>query len=241
MYKKGNVIENSIKDVDTKSGTIVAYFSKFGNIDSDLDMAVPGMFKKTIAERGAEGKDRIVHLYQHSTYDIISRPQKIYEDAEGGIFESKLNKKRPLSNDVLEMYEDGTLKEHSFGYQVIKDNAVKDDKGEFLYNELIEVRLWEVSSVTWGANEEARFQGFKSEKKEERIKELQDKFDRFSKALRNGKYTDETFYLIEIEVAQLQEMLKSLETDEPIAEITPTIEPMNFDVLRDSFKKNFNR
>jgi len=84
---------------------------------------------------------------------------------------------------------------------------------------IYEVKLWEGSAVTFGANPNTPFTGFKSvEEREDRIKTL-------VKAIKNGTYTDETFGLIEYELLKLVTLVKSEEPtlvtpkeDEPIQE-----------------------
>ena len=55
-----------LKDVDVKTMTMTGYFSKFGNIDSDGDMMMPGAFKKSLNERGPDGTNQIWFLKDHN-------------------------------------------------------------------------------------------------------------------------------------------------------------------------------
>src|SRR5688572_29748388 len=59
-YKSIGTGEMMLKDIDEKKGRVLGYFSKFGNVDSDGDMIMPGSFTKTLKENG----HRIKHLYQ---------------------------------------------------------------------------------------------------------------------------------------------------------------------------------
>jgi len=80
--------------------------------------------------------------------------------------------------------------------------------------QIYEVKLWEGSAVTFGANPNTPFTGFKSvEEREDRIKTL-------VKAIKNGSYTDETFGLIEFELLKLVSLAK---TEEP-SKITTTVQ-----------------
>jgi hypothetical protein len=82
--------------------------------------------------------------------------------------------------------------------------------------QIYEVKLWEGSAVTFGANPNTPFTGFKSlEEREDRIKTL-------VKAIKNGSYTDETFGLIEFELLKLVSLAK---TEEPVKTTTTVQEP----------------
>ncbi len=77
------------------------------------------------------------------------------------------------------------------------------------YNELTELKLWEGSTVTWGANAMAGTTGIKSMTKEDAI----DKMNFVAKALRNGKYeNEEVFDLLEIYFKQLQQTIQDIST-----------------------------
>jgi len=59
---------NSVKDIDPKGRIVTGYYSAFGNVDSDDDVILPGAFERTLRERGPEGKNRIMHLWQHDPW-----------------------------------------------------------------------------------------------------------------------------------------------------------------------------
>jgi HK97 family phage prohead protease len=132
--------------VDTDSRTISGYASVFNVIDSDGDLIKSGSFAKTLSENRA----RIVHLYQHNPVQLLGRPTTLIEDEKGLYFETTIAD-TALGNEVLELYRNGTIKEHSIGFQTVKSAS----KGT--YNEISEVKLFEFSSVTWGANSHAQF------------------------------------------------------------------------------------
>ena len=80
---------------------------------------------------------------------------------------------------------------------------------------LLELKLWEGSTVSWGANMEALVTGMKSLDKKTIFDTLDKKMIALQKAVK-GNYTDETAYQLEIELMQIQQMIKSLsEIDEP--------------------------
>lgn len=153
IYKSSK--SDIITDVDVKGRIVKGYFNIFGNIDSDNDMIMPGSYKKTISEN-----PRIKHLYQHNpTFplsSVRSGKLKVYEDAKGLVFESEISD-TSWGRDVLKLYEDEVIDEHSVGIRVTKSSKRSG------YREITEVMMMEGSTVTWGANEEARLVGIKSE------------------------------------------------------------------------------
>lgn len=198
-------IDAEVKDLDVKQGIVTGYFASFGNIDSDGDMIVPGAFTKTVKENGpSSAKQRILHLYQHDTTKPVSKPNILQEDQKGLFFESKIAT-TSVGSDLLKMYEMGIITEHSIGFKTIKDQKREG------YNEISEVKLWEGSSVTWGANSDTPVVGLKSLNKDTAI----DKLDLFIKAFRNGAFTDDTFIQIEIAINQIKSYIHSLLNKEP--------------------------
>jgi len=200
----------TIKDLDVATGIVTGYFSQFNSIDLDGDVIMPGAFTKTIAERGPDSsKPEIAYLWQHDTYKPLGKLMVLREDNFGLYFEAKMTD-TTWGADALKLYRDGVITQHSIGYQVIKSIETQTDM-EVEVEQIYEVKLWEGSAVTFGANPNTPFTGFKSvEEKEDRIKTL-------VKAIKNGTYTDETFGLIEFELLKLISLVKS---DEPTV-VTP--------------------
>jgi uncharacterized protein len=147
LYKNvsDNAVGGIIKDIDTATGTITGYFSVFGNVDSDGDMIMPGAFKRTLNNNYA----RLKHLNQHNTLQVLAGTKKgnltLKEDSRGLYFESRIGD-YTYAKDTLLAYERGDIDEHSIGFNVVKQQKASS------YNELVELKLWEGSTVTWGAN-----------------------------------------------------------------------------------------
>ena len=143
-----------IKEVDTQKGIILCYPSVFNVVDSDREMVMPGAFTKTISEVGpGSAKPRIKHLWQHDRWQPIGIPQSMEEDKKGLLVASMFGKDQ-FSQDKLQQHIDGIITELSIGYSVIKSEKVmKTDTPDVVdYYKLLELKLWEYSSVTWGAN-----------------------------------------------------------------------------------------
>jgi HK97 family phage prohead protease len=197
-----------VQDVDTSKGIVVLYASAFGNVDSDGDVIEQGAFSKSINEWGPNGKNRIKHLWQHNTREPIGTPVLMNEDMKGLRVESKVSSIR--NGDFIKLYADGVITEHSIGFEIMKSsNARKDARV------ITETRLWEYSSVTWGANENTPVVGMKSMTKAEKLNVLNERFDTLIKAITKGSYTDETFQLLAIDLAVVKNELNALLNEQP--------------------------
>ncbi len=205
IYKSN---EAKVKDVDTKKGLVKAFYTVFGNIDSDKDIVEPGASAKTIRERGPEGSDRIKHFKWHDVREVPGRLQELGEDEFGGWFVSKMSNST-LGKDTLIQYQEGIISEHSFGFQIIKED--EDESG---INHIREFKLWEVSSLTaWGANSLTRTDYVKDIKDE---KELLKAIETITKHLQVGRFSDELLSNLEQKYTDLTIIYNSLITKEPL-------------------------
>ncbi|NNM94914.1 MAG: HK97 family phage prohead protease, partial [Bacteroidia bacterium] len=205
-----------VKDVDKAGRTVTGYFASFGTRDSDGDMFAPGCFAKSLNEN----RNRIMHLLQHNTLQPIGRPRVLKEDAAGLYFETPVAN-TPLGNDVLQLYRDGIYKEHSVGFEMIQAGS-ETLAGETPVNVIKEAKLWEGSTVTWGANANTPFTGLKKGSQLNIIPEtyhpghllsiIDEALERSTliyKQLHCGNLHDDTYTLLEIELKQLQSLLAS--------------------------------
>lgn len=198
-------ITAAVVDVDESKRVVTGYFSQFGSVDSDNDMIMPGAFTKTIQENGADSmRPRIVHLYQHDVQKPLGKPRVLREDDKGLYFETEIIE-TTYGSDVLKLYAAGVINEHSIGFNTVK---AEPENG---YNKIYEVRLYEGSTVTFGANPNTPFLGFKGWARETAVDSLR----KFQKAVRNGTFTDETFELLEIQLKQLEQYVETFDTAKP--------------------------
>jgi HK97 family phage prohead protease len=134
-------------DIDLDEGTFSGHASIF-NIPDDgdpPDIILPGAFAKTITEWGPTGANRIKILALHrSDWLPIGVPTVLKEDAKGLVFEGKISD-TSLGRDILTLMRDRVLTEMSIGFDVIKQETNKARGLRLLH----EVRLWEISPVTW--------------------------------------------------------------------------------------------
>ena len=170
-YKEGN-FGGQMKSLNENSRLVSGYFAAKNMIDTDEDVLLDGFAKKSIAERGpsSDSNRRIVHLHQHKTTEPIGAIKDLNEDSYGLAFESQIEK-TPLGDIVLERYKSGIYREHSFGFGYV---AGKCEWGEFEGKDAYlcsELNIFEGSTVTFGANQNTPFTGFKGTR-EDFLKEL---------------------------------------------------------------------
>jgi HK97 family phage prohead protease len=184
-----------IKDIDAKSMTVTGYWSKFGNVDYDDDIIAMGAATKTIAERGPMGSNEIFFLNQHNWSQPHGKPMILEAQEKGIYFESKI---APTSygKDALVLYAEGIVVQHSIGFSTVK--ADYDQKTGV--RTIKEIKLYEGSNVTLGANPETPFTGFKSLT----MAEINDQISKMMKLLKDGSLTDEGFGRLEIALKQFQ-------------------------------------
>ena len=206
-------IPAEIKDLSVHDRTVTGYFASFtDSFDYDMDIIAPTAGNKTIAEWGPEGKNKIMHLYQHKTEMPLAKPKVLRADNFGIYFESQFAK-TSYGDDVLKLYEAGVINEHSFGFEVLRSEPVTI--GGVGGNRITEFRMWEGSTVTFGANEDTPFMGFKNMDKPEILENI----TRLTKAVRSGTFTDETFHLLEIRLAQLHSAIEKHLPDDKTAPV----------------------
>jgi HK97 family phage prohead protease len=194
-----------IKSVDSESRIVSGYASAFNNVDLDNDMILPGAFAKTITERGPSGKNEIFFLHNHSSANILGKPTTLKEDSVGLYFEAKIAPTR-LGDDILALYKEEVINQHSIGFSTIQGRWVNSTTSKDGFYEISEVKLYEFSSVLWGANPNTPFLGMKGEMK---IDEIFDRLEKLHKSLRSGQMMDETYAFLELEVNQLKSFLKN--------------------------------
>lgn len=185
-------ITGAVNDIDTTKRVVTGYLSKFGNTDLDNDIMDKGAFTKTLQER----KSNIFFLNQHNWSQPHGKFATLEVDEYGLKFESNQLPDTTYSNDALKLYDAGIIKEHSVGFLTMKSEYIRETDKRIIK----EVKLYEGSNVTLGANPDAIFTGLKSFTKED----ISEREKAILKAFRNGTFTDETFTLLEIALKQLQ-------------------------------------
>lgn len=202
-----------VKDVDTTGRRVQFYVAAYGNTDSHGDIILPGAFTKTLKENGPNAAaNRLKFLKDHNPQTPLGNIVEAHDAPDGLILTGKVSN-TSYGNDVLALEADGVY-EHSIGYRTVKQQ--KTSKG----NELVELMLFEGSSVTWGSNPNTPTIGIKSLTPAEQGDFLIKQLGVLEKSLRTGNLTDETCQLLVIQTLQIKQAIsdllaQSLTTEQP--------------------------
>lgn len=215
-------ITGGVVDVDSTSRRIVMNWSATNEVDHDNDLITPKAYTKTITERGPSGAGLVYWLSDHyaSTNNVVGKLDSL--GMEGNHLQAiGTASKTTKGNDMLQLYMDGIIKQHSVGFIPVRTENAKD------HRIIHEIMLFEGSSVLWGANSNT---GTVSVGKSlMTAEECADDLDKLLKAFRTGTYTDETFGLLELRIKQIQKNYADLltapsikDTQPPAPEVTTT-------------------
>jgi HK97 family phage prohead protease len=130
---------------------IVGYGSVFGNTDSYGDIVMPGAFADSIAKR------KPAMLWQHRS-DIPIGVWDVVEEKKKGLYLEGTLAETTLGNDAYALAKMGALTGLSIGFNT-KKYEIDDTKK---VRKLTELELWEVSLVTFPANEKATITNVKN-------------------------------------------------------------------------------
>mgnify|MGYP001160640360 FL=1 len=133
-------------------GLFSGYGSVFGVIDSYKEIVAQGAFSESLQKRTP------AMLWQHRSSEPIGVYSAIREDQTGLYVEGRLALKTTRGAEAYELLKMGAISGMSIGFKTREDS----------YDRVTDVRtlkkvdLWEVSLVTFPANESARISGVKS-------------------------------------------------------------------------------
>lgn len=147
---------------DQSGGTIEAYAAVFDNVDSYGDIIRKGAFAETLQEWEASG-NQIPLLYGHDFADPFANIGVVtsaVEDDHGLKIEAQLDLDNEKAAQVYRLLKERRLSQMSFAFRVL-DAAEAEIDGEFVY-ELTRLKLYEVSVVPIGANEQTEILAVKS-------------------------------------------------------------------------------
>lgn len=141
-------------------GAFTGYGSVFGIEDRVGDVVEKGAFTGTLATWGQKNKLPPM-LWQHRMDEPIGVYTKMLEDEHGLYVEGRLLvSDDPLAKRAYAHMKAGSVTGLSIGYTVPRGGGVWDDNAG-VYR-LSQIQLWEVSLVTFPANESAQVETVKS-------------------------------------------------------------------------------
>ncbi|QDP60624.1 MAG: putative prohead protease [Prokaryotic dsDNA virus sp.] len=154
-----------------ETGQVKAVFSVFNEVDSDNDVVLPKSIRSGYGDKG------VVMVWGHDWKNIIGKG-KIVQDEEKAIFEGNFNMKTEAGREAYETVkamED--LQQWSFGFEVHdSENGMftksNGDQQEVRF--LKDVKVWEVSPVLVGANQNTHTVAIKENKPQDQEEKNQD-------------------------------------------------------------------
>lgn len=145
----------NLKDV-TLDGDFEGYASLFNREDLGRDVVVPGAFRASLKQRGANG---VKMLFQHDPNQPIGVWRRIYEDARGLFARGRIMTELARGREVLAMMRSGAIDGLSIGFRTV--NGARDRRSGV--RRLKEVDLWEISVVTYPMLPDARVSSVKAD------------------------------------------------------------------------------
>lgn len=140
-------------------GTFSGYGAVFGNVDTYGEVVMPGAFQKSLAAWGAKQALPPV-LWQHDKKQPLGPHTVMREDAKGLYLEGRLLKDEvPKAAEALALLRERVISGLSIGFRTVVDEWDRDSGVSYLK----EVELWEVSLVTFPANDQALVTGVKAD------------------------------------------------------------------------------
>ncbi len=142
--------------IDTKSaisdGEFSGYASIYNIVDASGDVVLPGAFRDTLAQ-----KRQIQLLWQHDHREPIGYFSEIFETVQGLFVRGKLLTELLRAREAYALIKSGVIDGLSIGYEI--DDAFFAGGIRYIKS----ITLWEISLVTFPANQEARIGEVKSE------------------------------------------------------------------------------
>lgn len=142
-----------------EDGFFVGYASVFGNVDSSNEIVEKGAFKRTLARWRAKNAAPAM-LWMHDPTMPIGLWVAMGEDENGLVVQGRLALSTQKGREAYELLKMKALTGLSIGYRVVTSKIDSKRKARIL----TDVELFEVSLVTFPANDAARIAGVKSTK-----------------------------------------------------------------------------
>jgi len=260
---------NSVKQIDEDKRTVQFIANTYFFIDSDQDMLIKGCAVKSINDRGpkSQANAKIKHQSDHvlNTKNVVGRFEVIEErniDGKDVLYCESHIPTTSKGNDDLINYQEGLYDNHSIGFRyknIVKAvmnstneverkawdefyplalNPEKADEEGFFWV-VKEIELFEISVVSYGANELTPTIGSKSKDANIKIKSsLIDRLDELNRQLKSSVDSKSDRSLMGMEILQMKQIINDLKLIEPSKKDTH-VEPSNNDT-DDSKSKTIN-
>ncbi len=138
-----------------RDGHFAGYASVFDVPDSQRDVIVRGAFEKSLSQH----RDRIRLLWQHNHQEPIGVFTHLFEDQRGLYVEGRLMTSITRAKEAYLLLKSGSINGLSIGYIPTRHHYDVHKNLRFI----TELDLWEISLVTFPANDAARVTVVKSQ------------------------------------------------------------------------------
>ncbi len=132
-------------------GVFTGYASVFGKLDSQDEIVAPGAFARSLQQWRKQGRGPAM-LWMHDPAQPIGLWLSVMEDANGLAVEGRLALRTQKGGEAYELLQMGALTGLSIGYRVVASKIDAARKARIL----TDVDLFEISLVTFPANDAAR-------------------------------------------------------------------------------------
>jgi uncharacterized protein len=136
----------------SQEGKFLGMASTFGNVDLGGDIVEAGAFSRTLAHKGGE----LPLLWQHDTKQPIGLVKAV-ETRSGLEVSGELVMQTSKAQEAYALMKRGVLKGLSIGFDVVRDTVANGVR------HLHELKLYEISLVTFPMNEMATVSNVKSD------------------------------------------------------------------------------
>jgi len=145
----------------TTDRMVKGYAFVWGSKNDYKEIVIRGATLNSLNARGvgSTGGNPILILNQHNQEQPLCRPTVLFEDDYGLYFEGDIIESVGYANDVVEQVRQGVVKQVSYGFNSVWDKMVYDDVEDAYI--LKEIKLGEISLVTFSSDEKAQLRSFK--------------------------------------------------------------------------------
>lgn len=229
------------KEVDSTNRTVKLVANTLNFFDYDFDVLVKGCANRSISQRGAKSTapDKIAHLLHHDMHRPVGKSSLEFEEVIDGksvLYCESFLPDTVDGDDTLTKYEVGIYNQHSIGFKYIDLDFIEkgtpewdkflalminpEDADKVGYGwKVKEIKWWEYSTVTFGANKLTPYLGTKSENKFDMADSISKKIAILAtKAMKREIKNEEAF---KFELSQLQQMVFELSSVNSLKQTIP--------------------
>ena len=145
---------NQKENTVSGKGIFSGYASVFNRVDTQKDIIAPGAFSDSLKRR------KVALLWQHNSKDPIGKILRLTENSFGLFVTAQLNLELLKAREVYSLLKKEIINSLSIGYRVVTSRRDKRSGIRII----TKIDLWEISLVTFPANDKAKVSNVKKEK-----------------------------------------------------------------------------